>query len=114
MTIMFMPANGMENITATYLDKAIHISVFSMLSYLAITGSVKRYRFSIKKMRSARYGASYAILFGLFTEFGQYFLGYRSFDVLDILANIAGALIGMVYFQFWISKCLKTPYNLPA
>ncbi|MDX5321105.1 MAG: VanZ family protein, partial [Bacteroidota bacterium] len=59
-----------------------------------------------------RYGMIICIVYGVLIELGQYGLGYRSFDVMDILANTGGALIGFTYFQFWISRCLKTPYNL--
>lgn len=114
MAMMFMPAKGLERITFTSLDKLVHISVFAMLSYLAITGLVKQYRFSIRKLSAAKYGAIYAAGFGLITEFGQYILGYRSFDFFDILANFTGAGLGFIYFQFWISKCLRTPYNLSS
>lgn len=110
--MMFMPAHGIDNPEYPSLDKLIHIGFFAMLCYLAITGLVKQYRFSIRKLSASRFGMVYAFLFGIATELGQYFLGYRSFDGFDILANSIGALTGYIYFQFWISKCLKTPYNL--
>ena len=112
MVMMFMPTQGIENPEYASLDKFIHIAFFAMLAYLTITGLVKQFRFSIKKLAAARYGTFYAIVFGIGTELGQYYLGYRSFDGYDLLANVFGALIGFAYFQFWISKCLKAPYNL--
>ena len=114
LVMMFMPTQGIDNPHYASLDKLVHIGFFAMLCYLSITGMVKQFRFSIKKLHAARYGALYAVLFGIGTELGQYYLGYRSFDGYDILANTFGALIGFVYFQFWISKCLKSPYNLSA
>ena len=112
MVMMFMPTQGIEQQSVASLDKLIHISFFAMLCYLSITGLVKQFRFSIKKLSAAKYGVLFTICFGLLTESGQYLLGYRSFDGYDILANTVGALIGFTYFQFWISRCLKTPYNL--
>jgi len=111
---MFMPTKGIEQSSITNLDKFIHVCVFAMLCYLSITGLVKQFRFSIKKLSAAKYGAIFTICFGVLTEIGQYLLGYRSFDGYDILANSLGALIGFIYFQFWISRCLKSPYNLSA
>jgi glycopeptide antibiotics resistance protein len=35
-----------------------------------------------------------AVLVGLFTEFVQYLLPYRGFDINDLIANCGGNLIG--------------------
>jgi VanZ family protein len=112
LVMMFMPTQGIDNPEYASLDKLVHVCSFAMLGYLTITGLVKQFRFSSKKLIAARYGTYYAMLFGIGTELGQYYLGYRSFDGYDLVANLTGALIGFVYFQFWISRCLKTPYNL--
>ena len=112
MVMMFVPTQGLEQRSVASLDKLIHVCFFAMLCYLSITGLVKQFRFSIKKLSAAKYGVIFTIGYGILTESGQYLLGYRSFDGYDILANTIGALLGFAYFQFWISRCLKTPYNL--
>ncbi|MDX5321064.1 MAG: hypothetical protein LPK45_08155, partial [Bacteroidota bacterium] len=54
MSIMFMPASGIDSPKIASFDKLIHLCVFAMLCYLTITGLVKQYRFSIRKMVAAR------------------------------------------------------------
>lgn len=109
---MFMSTEGLEHSQHPSLDKLIHFGVFSVLSYFAITGIVKQYRFSSRKFQAAKMGWLYAIILGTITETGQYFLGYRTFDWLDLAANASGASVGFLYFQIWISRCIKSGYNL--
>ena len=41
-----------------------------------------------------------AALFGIIVEVLQYFLNWgRSFDILDIITNISGSIIGVIIFN---------------
>lgn len=111
LSLLFIPLNGVDGNGIFGLDKVIHVTIFAMLCYLSTTGQIKQHRFSQRKHKIAQYCLVYSILFGVGTETVQYFLGYRSFDLFDIAANVLGAFAGYFYFQFWISKCLKSAYN---
>lgn len=109
--VLLLPTDGIESASVAGLDKLIHAAMFAMLCYLCITGRVKRHRFSRRKLSVARNCLLFTIAFGIFTELLQLALGYRGFDLLDIAADCAGALLGYWYFQFWISKCLQPAYK---
>ncbi len=109
--LLFLPSAGVEGTSIRSLDKAIHATLFGVFCYLLITGLVKQYRFSMRKHSAGKYGLLIAIAFGIATEFVQYFLDYRSFEILDMLADAAGALLGFSYYRFWISTCLRSSYN---
>ncbi len=111
LALLFVPLTGIEGRGVSSLDKLIHATIFGMLCYMSIIGQIKQHRFSQKKYRIAKYCLAFTILFGIGTELAQYSLGYRSFDMLDIVANTVGAFAGFAYFQFWISKCLHSAYN---
>lgn len=106
-----MPAQGFDNSQFPGVDKFIHLVFFSVLAYFSITGIVKQYRFSARKYKAASYGLIYAMAFGIATEIGQSQLGYRSFDIYDIVANLIGSVAGFLYFQIWISRCLRSNYT---
>lgn len=111
LVLLLLPTKGIESPAYSSLDKLIHTVMFGMLCYLCITGRVKRFRFSRRKHVVARNCLIFTIIFGIFTEILQLAVGHRGFDVLDIAADIFGALVGYGYFQFWISKCLQPTYN---
>lgn len=111
LVLLFIPLTGIEGKGFSALDKLIHATIFGMLCYMTIIGQIKQHRFSQKKYKIAKYCLVFTILYGIGTEVAQFGLGYRSFDLFDILANTVGAFAGFAYFQFWISKCLKSAYN---
>ena len=41
----------------------------------------------------------YVVLFGVFIEFVQFFIPYRSADVFDVLADVTGGLIFILFSQ---------------
>ena len=41
----------------------------------------------------------YVVLFGVFIEFVQFFIPYRSADVFDVLADVIGGLIFILFSQ---------------
>ena len=68
-----------------YQDKFLHALIFIFLSI-----------FTLRAFEYARpsYAFFFLISFGLFIEITQYFIPYRSFEFLDLFADIIGALIG--------------------
>lgn len=85
-----------ESIPETpYLDKLLHAGAYALLSMLFF-----------RAYRTTRFGSRlYCIivlsmlsagLYGISDEFHQYFVPFRSADIKDALADIAGSAIGAV------------------
>ncbi len=83
------PATKLINIP--YFDKIIHIILFALLYMLliqALSPVSKRGRVQV---------AVLVILYGILIEFVQlYFIPFRSFEIVDILADSAGVGLGIL------------------
>lgn len=71
------------------IDKIIHLSAYAWLNWI---GSHAIEVENIKK------NFLFLVAFGLLIEILQVMTGYRSFELLDIVANTTGVIIG--YFVF--------------
>ncbi len=93
--LLVIPGNDLPKnpfLTLIYFDKWVHIGLFSILNFLFIWGFMRRGIFSVKTFI---YCTFICILYGIAMEFVQkYFAFERSFDVTDILADIAGSFLG--------------------
>jgi VanZ family protein len=79
------------------LDKWIHIGLFSIMAVLFCWGYYKM-KFSGKLKNNFISIGIYCLAYGIVMEFVQkYFVPNRSFDMGDIVADGAGAAIGVVY-----------------
>ena len=68
-----------------YMDKLIHFFAFFILSVATL------FAFQVTRIFQC---ILLIICFGICIEVIQYFIPYRSFEILDIIADIIGALIG--------------------
>ncbi|RYY55684.1 MAG: VanZ family protein [Chitinophagaceae bacterium] len=102
----FPSENWMGNI---HLDKFIHVGMFGGLTFLACWGFYCRFTdnaagTAINKTalwRSFIYVCITAIAYGIIMEYVQRdFIPNRSFDSGDILADGAGAVLGMLYSRY--------------
>lgn len=85
-----------------YFDKWVHIGLFGILNFFCIWGLMKRNVFSKK---SFIYSTLICILYGIVMEFIQkIFASERSFDITDILADIAGSLLGFYAGMYILRK----------
>lgn len=79
-----------------HADKIGHLVVYGILAYL-----MRRDRIHVVVVFLV------VILFGTTMEFLQErYFEFRQFELLDIIANISGALIGMVIYQYFQKKKL--------
>ncbi len=46
-------------------------------------------------------------LYGALIEFIQYFLPYRSAELMDIFSNQIGVIVGIIYFSVWFMWLVK-------
>ena len=88
-----------------WLDKWIHIGLFSVLVFLWCWAMLRKYAGN-EKLKSIFIRISIiGLAYGIAIEFVQkYLIPDRSFDIKDILADAAGCAVGVVYS---ISRYIK-------
>lgn len=79
------------------LDKIAHFMAFTCVILFAL-GAGEDLGFW-HKMRTA----IYILLFGVVIESVQYYIPYRTFNLLDILANLCGVLFGILLWNLGTS-----------
>lgn len=87
--LMWAPLNGLAPILSNFIfglraDHFLHAAVFLFCPLFLADWLDKRWGWMLVV----------ALLIGLFTEFVQYLLPYRGFDVNDLISNCVGNLIG--------------------
>ena len=99
--LFFLPGSALpkENwLDVIHFDKWVHVGFFALLLFLwrfyFPTG--KKYHVIIMVL---------ALSYGLGVEAVQhYFIENRSFDLLDVIADVAGAITGTLYWGWYIKK----------
>lgn len=82
-----------------FFDKIVHVLLFAVLAVLAL----KAYTNNTKGLALKIFIG--IVLYGTAMEFVQkHLVPFRSFDVVDILADTLGALLGWVMFSFPANK----------
>ena len=77
-----------------WIDKWVHIGLFSIMVFLCCWASHKKEKTKTKFL----WWAIAAIAYGVAMEFVQkYFIPNRSFDIGDIMADTVGSLLGLMY-----------------
>lgn len=91
------------------MDKVLHLLCHGILTFLLLTGTKSKQQSILHNKRIWQLVIA-VILYGIFIELIQHFLiSNRQFDVLDIVANIAGCLIGMLLFNKFINQSSLRP-----
>lgn len=107
--LLVIPGNDLPKnpfLTLIHFDKWVHIGLFSILNFLVIWGFMRRDIYSVKLFL---YSTLICILYGISMEFVQkYFAFERSFDITDILADMAGAIAG-----YFVAIYVKRQKNKP-
>ena len=97
--------HGSEGQTALFasigLDKIAHFIGFACLSVLAF-GTCKQLSF----WPGVRV-AAYVLIFGIAIEFIQYYIPYRTFNPVDIFANLSGVVFGVFLWVLLIAHGAK-------
>ncbi|MEX0884096.1 MAG: VanZ family protein [Cyclobacteriaceae bacterium] len=86
-------------------DKIIHFSLFFGLAFLwcRVINAYPKENIGKKSKIFTNYLVLWIFL-AIFTEFLQQLVPARSFDYLDIMANIAGGTIGTIVFVYLNKK----------
>ncbi|NLN25514.1 MAG: VanZ family protein [Bacteroidetes bacterium] len=104
--LFFIPTSELPKVEVSGFDKWIHILLFGVLSLVwSLFFSMRRNLDSWKSMLLL--GAS-LIVYGILIEvFQEIFTTSRAADFYDVLADIAGIILGMSVFQVIKSKVTK-------
>lgn len=106
-----MPVSGITSIKLLDLlsfDKLAHMLLFAMQFWFIAIGQLKQHVFSYKRKRAATLAFIITIAYGGSIELIQGFLlTGRTMDILDMVANIIGATIGLFFFLAFKKKYKK-------
>lgn len=85
-------------IDITFFDKIVHMCLFGTHAFLLAGYLTKRNSIPPDNYRYLAGAILLSFLFGLFIEITQYFIPERSFELLDLVANFFGILLGILIF----------------
>ena len=81
-----------------YGDKLLHFVEYAILGYL-IARAAKNSSFSKLRTNFRIFAVCAAFVYGVSDEFHQYFVPGREVEILDVLANGAGAFFGQTLLR---------------
>lgn len=85
--------------TKIHFDKWVHIGLFFILVYLW------RSAYEGKPMGSIIFILVFSLTYGFAVEFVQEnWVPNRSFDLYDVLADMSGAVLGIIIWNLWYKK----------
>ena len=100
-----LPSSSMPSLSIWELfsfDSFAHAFLFGVLTFLMIVGLTKQYTFLKLRHFAIRTSLFISFTFGILVELMQHFFIYgRHGDIMDVIANTIGCLIGIVAFK-WI------------
>ncbi len=106
-----MPVTGITSIKLLNLlsfDKLAHMLLFAMQFWFIAIGQLKQHVFSYKRKRASTLAFIITVAYGGTIELIQgYLLSNRTMDILDMVANIIGAIIGWFFFIAFKKKYKK-------
>lgn len=104
-----LPGNYFPQVTTFWdwlaPDKAVHLFIFGVLTFLLLLGHRKQYPLKKFRYRPVVFTITVSILYGGLTEFLQsnVFIN-RDGNVYDFLANTLGCLLGALVFYLAFRK----------
>ena len=105
LTLCTMPVSGVTSIKLLNLlsfDKLAHMVLFALQFWFIAIGLVKQYKFSYKRNRASTIAFLLSVSYGGIIELIQgYLLSGRTMDIMDMIANIIGAIFGWILFKIF-------------
>ncbi len=86
-----------------FMDKMLHIAAYAVLAvlfYRAYQTLPIRHNLRLLVLLSIMS----ASLYGISDEIHQYFVPFREADIFDGIADIIGAIIGVLVYQTWVER----------
>ncbi len=93
-------------IGAVAMDKVAHFLLYFILAITTLVGFKKHYYYGGFNLHPVLSALVCLILYGFLVELIQTFLDTRSFEWMDIMANNAGVLLGLITFRLIYGKRL--------
>lgn len=89
-----------------HIDKMLHFVAYALLSALFLRAfKTSRIKNNVKLMLILSVLCS--SLYGISDEIHQYFVPYRSADLMDVLADILGGIMGVYIYQAIAGKIFR-------
>ncbi|WP_460880010.1 VanZ family protein [Pontibacter rugosus] len=86
------------------IDTVAHAFLFAVLVFLMIVGLSKQTTYPHLNHYAIRASLFISTMFGIFIELLQHFFIYgRQGDIMDVLANTLGCLLGIIFLSGFIS-----------
>ncbi len=83
------------------IDKLVHIGLFGSLAFSFFFHFEKLNSKKFKSVRAKAYALIFCIIYGIAMEYYQkYYVPSRGFDVNDMLADAAGAILALPLFNW--------------
>ncbi len=106
-----MPVKGIVTfklIDLISFDKLAHMGLFAIQFWFLAIAHLKQYVFSYKRSAVGIRAFIITVLYGGFIELLQgYVLSGRTMDIMDMLANIIGAIAGWLVFFYFKQRAKK-------
>ncbi len=96
--LLSLVAGDSANIELDYLDKLIHILMYSILSLLLTVGLKKQGSYPQLRFKAVWVSLAICVVYGFFIEVLQLQIPYREFELGDIIANTVGGGVGIGLF----------------
>jgi VanZ family protein len=87
-----IPGAKIPNVRISYADKIVHGGLYGILGFLCFRGSLRTNK--LGPGAAVLIAVSVALGYGLSDEVHQLFVPQRSFDLLDLAADVAGGSAG--------------------
>jgi VanZ family protein len=86
-----------------HIDKVVHVTMFFLFTIASIVGFIKQFQIKWINRHACKFAIFFALALGIAVEFIQgAFVPLRAFDLMDMLANTAGVILG--YCTYLIIK----------
>jgi len=80
-------------------DKVAHFGLFAVTGFISIYGAGFFSRFGARVL----FGLIFGLALAVGTELGQYFIPFRDPDYYDLLADLAGLFLGLLFYALLYS-----------
>lgn len=99
--LMLLPQESFPDSELLSYDKLVHLGVFALLSGLLLFGGIKTKLLGKTKTSLLIRSLTISIVYSAGLEFLQNFSPGRSTDLYDLIANVAGAIFGVLVFYIF-------------
>jgi len=89
-----------------YIDKVLHFAAYALLGTLFLRAfKTTRIKNNLKLVLIL--SVLFSFFYGISDEIHQYFVPYRNADLMDVLADLFGSIMGVYIYQAIVRKDYK-------